>query len=99
MATYIVMLDFTDQGVRNIAHTTERADAFAAAVENAGGKVKDQYWTVGSHDGVLIVDLPDDQTAAALVLTLGSLGNVRTQLLRAYDRSEVDAILARVPLK
>ena len=96
MPTFIVILDFTDQGVKNLQETTQRADAFVMEAEAAGAKVKKKYWTVGAHDGVLILDAPDDQTAAALMLSLASHGSVRTQLLRAFDRSEIKSLLARM---
>lgn len=96
MATYIVILNFTDQGIRNLKNTSERADGFAKEVESHGAKIKDVYWTVGAHDGVLIVDAPDEVTMAALTLSLASHGSVRTQLLRAFDRDEVGDLLSRI---
>ena len=97
MATYIVMLNFTDEGIKNLRNSTERADSFNAEAEKLGAKIQAQYWTVGVHDGVLILDAPDDETAVALVLSLASHGSVRTQVLRAFDRSEIQTVLARVP--
>lgn len=97
MATYIVVLDFTDQGIKNLRSSTDRADAFLAEAESMGAKIQTQYWTVGAHDGVLILDAPDDETATALVLSLASHGSVRTQLLRAFDRSEIESVLNKIP--
>ncbi|MEM1181732.1 MAG: GYD domain-containing protein, partial [Acidobacteriota bacterium] len=73
-----------------------RESNFEKEAEALGVKVKDVYWTVGSHDGLLILDSPDSETAAALMFELGSQGNVRTQLLRAFDRSEVKSLLQRI---
>ncbi|MEE8525479.1 MAG: GYD domain-containing protein [Thermoanaerobaculia bacterium] len=97
MATYIVVLDFTDQGIKSLRSSTDRADAFLEEAESMGAKIQAQYWTVGAHDGVLILDAPDDETATALVLSLASHGSVRTQLLRAFDRSEIEAVLNKIP--
>jgi len=95
MATFIALIDFTEQGIRSIQDSPSRADAFADLAGKLGVTVKDVYWTTGDHDGVLIVEAPDDQAAAALFLTLGRRGNVRTRTLRAFERSEFEAILAR----
>ena len=96
MPTYIALIDFTEQGVRNIQDTPKRADAFAATAKKLGVTVKDVYWTTGAHDGLLIVDAPDCKTAAALFLTLGQGGNVRTQTLRAFDRPEIESVLGKM---
>ena len=85
MATFIALLDYTDQGIRGIENSTQRADQFSAMAERAGAKVVAQYWTIGSHDGVLILEAPNDELAASLLLALGSFGNVRTTTLRAYE--------------
>ena len=96
MATYIALLNFTEQGIREIKSTTKRAENFTKTAKKAGATVKDIYWTVGGYDGVLILDAPDDSTAASVLVGLGSAGNVRTQTLRAYNRQEMDGILGKV---
>jgi uncharacterized protein with GYD domain len=65
--------------------------------ENVGVKVKEVYWTMGVHDAVLILEAPDDETVTAAMLGLGSLGNVRTQTLRAFNSSEMKEIISKVP--
>ena len=96
MATFISTLRFTEQGVGNIKDTGKRANAFKAAAKKMGVKVQDVYWTLGPFDGVMIFDAPDDETATAAMLHLGSLGNVHTQTARAYDASEMEQILAKI---
>jgi len=96
MATYIVLANFTDQGIRNIKDTTKRADAFKELAKSLGATVKDVYWTLGQYDIAALVDAPDDAVVTALGLTLGKLGNVRTQTLRAFSRTDMDAILGKV---
>ena len=95
MPTYISLVDFTPQGVKTIKDSPRRADEFIKHAESVGCKVKDLYWTAGSHDGVVIVQAPDDQSAASLFLTLASSGNVKTETLRAFDRSEFEACLPK----
>lgn len=96
MATYIALLNFTEQGIREFKGTTKRAENFTKAAKKAGITVKDIYWTVGGFDGVLIFDAPDDSAAAAILISLGAQGNVRTQTLRAYSRQEMEGILGKV---
>ena len=96
MGTYILLANFTDQGIRNVKDTTKRAAAFKDAARSAGVTVKDMYWTLGQYDIVVIFDAPDDTVVTALGLTLGKAGNVRTQTLRAFSQAEMDAILGRV---
>ena len=93
MGTFIALLDFTDQGIRNIEDSTHRADQFNEMAERAGAKIISQYWTIGSHDGVLVLEAPSDEIAASLLLSLGASGNVRTTTLRAYEWAEVKELL------
>lgn len=94
MATFIVLLDYTDQGVRNIKDSPHRADTFNEFAEKAGARVIAQYWTIGSHDGVLILEAPNDEVAASILLHLGSEGSVRSTTLRAYDWAEAQELIA-----
>ncbi len=95
MATYISLVNWTDQGIRNFKDTTKRAQAFVDLVEDLGGKVKANYWTLGAYDIVAIVEAPDDETAFAGALKVSSLGNVRTTTLRGFDAKEIEAILVK----
>ena len=97
MATYLMLGSFTDQGIRNIAETTNRAEAFQAMATANGVEVKELYWTAGPYDVMCLMDAPDEETINALALKAGTLGNVRTTLLRAFTRSEMQGILAKMP--
>ena len=96
MATYIVLGQFTDQGIKNVADTTKRAEALKEMARKAGAAIKEVYWTVGQYDIATIVEAPDDATLTALLLSIGKLGNVHTQTLRAFSASEMQGILGRV---
>jgi uncharacterized protein with GYD domain len=96
MATFITLGNFTDQGIRNIKDTTKRAEAFRAMAQKAGVTVKELYYTMGQYDIVAIVEAPDEQTATALLLSVGALGNIRSQTLRAFSREEMGKIIAKV---
>ena len=93
MATFIVLLDYTDQGIRNLKDSPQRADAFNAFAEKAGVKIHSQYWTIGNHDGLFIMEAPSEEVAASVLLHLGSGGNVRTTTLRAYDWAEAQDLI------
>jgi uncharacterized protein with GYD domain len=97
MATFITTITFTQQGLKGIDETTKRAAALKAAGKKLGVKVTDIYWTLGEHDGVLIFEAPDDETATTLLLHLGAAGNVRTTTERAFTAAEMDGILTKVP--
>jgi len=96
MATFITTIKFTQQGIKGIDDTTKRAAAVKAAAKKMGAKVTNVYWTLGDHDGVLIFEAPDDETAATLLLHLGAAGNVHTTTVRAFTAVEMDEILTRV---
>ena len=97
MATYIVLGNFTDQWIRNVKETTKRAEAFKEMARKAGAKVKEVYWTLGQYDLVTIVEAADEETATALGLSACSLGNIRTQTLRAFSEEEIGRIIAKMP--
>ncbi len=96
MPTYIVLGQFTDQGIRNVKDTSKRADAAKELAKKLGAKVLDLYWTIGRYDLALILDAPDDETMVAFGLSAGKLGNVRTETLRAFSQAEINQILKRV---
>ena len=97
MATYIALVNFTDQGIRSIKQTTERAKVLSAAASRLGVKIKDTYWTMGAYDAVLVADAPNDEAMTAMALSVGSLGNIRTQTMRAYSADEMNKILSKLP--
>ena len=97
MASYIALVNFTDQGVRQIRQTTERAKALINAAANLGIKIKDIYWTMGAFDAVFIAEAADDETMTAFAASMGALGNIRTQTLRAFSAAEMNKILDKVP--
>ena len=96
MPSYIHLIEFKDQGIRNIQDTVKRGDAAIAQAKNMGIKVVEEYWTMGAYDGVIIMEAPDDETMSAFVLKAGSLGNVKGQTLRAFRRDEMEKILAKI---
>jgi len=94
MATFITTIRFTQQGMANIQDTCRRATAVKAAARKLGVKITAIYWTMGRYDGLLIFEAPDEETATALMLHLGTKGNVHTQTSRAFTMAEMEKILA-----
>ena len=96
MMTYIVLLNFTDQGIRNVKETTKRADAVKKVAKKFGINTKEFFWTLGSYDVVTIFEAPDDASMTALGLAIGAAGNVRSQTLRAFSKEDMTGILAKM---
>jgi uncharacterized protein with GYD domain len=96
MATYVTLLKFTDQGIRNIKDSPDRYGTFKAMAEKMGVTVKGFYYTTGHYDGLVIAEGPDEAVTATL-LKAGALGNVRTETLRAFTIDEAKRIIGSVP--
>jgi uncharacterized protein with GYD domain len=95
MATYVSLLHWTEQGIKEFRDTTHRAEAFTKQVESAGGRVRELLWTVGEYDIVCVVDFPDDETGVAALLQVGALGNVRSETMRAFSSEQMNDIIRR----
>ena len=96
MRSYVILADWTDQGVKNIRDTLKRAKAFRSLIESRGGKLREHLYTLGEYDIVMVTEFPDDETAAAAVLTLAALGNVRARIIRGFTDEETAAIIPQL---
>lgn len=96
MATFILLMNFTDQGIRNVKDTIARFEAFKTLVEAQGGTVKSAYWTLGNYDVVFTVE-GTEEAVMTTSLKLGSLGNVRTQTLRGFSADEMKNLIKKMP--
>ena len=96
MAMYVSLLQFTDQGVRNVKDTRKRSEAATAEAEKMGVKIINAFWTMGAYDVVILLDAPNDETVSAFSLKMGSLGNVKSQTMRAFRVEEMESILAKI---
>ncbi len=93
MPRYISLLSFTEQGATHLKDSPARAAAFTEAATKAGVKVRAQYWTVGSYDGVLALEADTSEQVLHYLAELVAAGNVRTDTLQAYTDAEFQAIL------
>jgi len=91
--TYVGLVKWTDQGIRNLKETTKRAKSFQEMVEKKGGKVREILYTMGRYDIILVIDAPNDETISRLTLGLGMLGNAKTETLKAFSVQEMDQVL------
>ena len=96
MRSYVILSNWTDQGIKNSRDTVKRAKTFRALIESRRGKLREHLYTLGEYDIVMVTEFPDDDTAAAAVLTLASLGNIRAKTMRAFTDEETAAIIAQL---
>ena len=96
MKTYIALCHFTDQGIRGVKDTTKRSDAVRELAKKFGASMSQLYWTSGPYDLVAVIDAEDEASANAFGLSIGAAGNIRTEMLRAFSKDEMNAILAKM---
>ena len=96
MPRYVVLVNWTEQGIRNVKETLTRTDSGGERAEKHGLKLEQAYWTVGPYDMVTIFEAPNDEALSIHLLEIGSLGNVRTTTLRAYNEQEMSGLLERI---
>jgi uncharacterized protein with GYD domain len=94
MTTYIVLINWTDQGVRSVKESPRRLDAAKKQLGEMGGSFKQFFLTMGEHDMVAVCEAPDDAVIARFALTLGMGGNVRTRTLKAFPEAAYREIIA-----
>ncbi|MBW8271510.1 GYD domain-containing protein [Caldovatus aquaticus] len=94
MANYVMLANWTDQGMRAVSESPRRLDAARKALEEMGGRIGAAFMTMGPYDLVLIYEAPDDAVAARFTLMLGRQGNVRTQSLKAFPEDAYRRIIA-----
>ena len=97
MATYMILLRYTEQGIRKIKDAPRRVDSARQAFRSMGAELKSFHLLMGGYDGVLFAEIPDEEIAAKVALALGSLGNVRTETLRAFTEDEYRRIVSELP--
>lgn len=97
MPSYVLLEQFTEQGIRNVKDTTKRAAAVRGEIAGKFGvKITDMVWTLGPYDLVVLAEAPNDEAMAACAVSIAKLGNVKVQTLRAFQAAEVDAMLAKL---
>jgi len=94
MDTYVILGNYTQQGVEKIKESPDRIEAGRKAFEAVGGKIIGWYLLMGRYDFMLIVQAPNSQAVASVLLSYGAGGNGRTETLRAFSEAEFKDIVA-----
>jgi len=97
MVTYIGLLNFTDKGIQGVKQTTQRAAAAKELGQRMGVNMREIWWTLGQHDIVCLLEAADEASITAFNLAIAGQGNVRSQTLRAFNATEMDKVLAKLP--
>jgi uncharacterized protein with GYD domain len=97
MATYITLLKWTEQGLRNIKQAPGRLDAARQAFQAAGANLRDFYMVFGDYDAVSVVEAPDDETYARLILSVAAQGNISTKTMKAFTEQEYRRLIGSLP--
>ena len=97
MPTYITLMKWTDQGIRNVKESPQRLDTAKKGIEAAGGKLIGFYLTMGRYDMVTIAEFPSDEVGTGILLSLGSGGSLRTETMKAYPEDQYRNIIAKIP--
>ena len=94
MATYIVLMNWTEQGIRNVKDSPKRLDAARQAAKKIGCELGSFFMTIGPYDAVAVLEAPNDEALAKFALATGASGNVRTTTLKAYSEDAYRKIMA-----
>jgi len=97
MPTFILSLDWTDQGIRGVKEAPKRRQAAKELAKKLGVEVKQAYLTSGEHDLLLIVESASGDNVTKFALAVGAQGNVRTTTVRAWTESEFEKLLSELP--
>jgi uncharacterized protein with GYD domain len=96
MSAYMLLCNFTDQGIRTIKEALQRRAAARDLAKKLGVEIKTAYLAIGPYDLVVHAEAPNDEILATYLLSLGSRGNVRTTTLMVFSEAEVDKIIGAV---
>ncbi len=97
MPSYVMLFQFTDQGIRNIKESPARVEAAKKICRDLGGEVKQFYGLMGTYDTMFILEAPHDEEAVKMAATIAMQGNVRTETLRAFTEAEYRQMVSALP--
>lgn len=94
MAKYVILFGFTGETAKRfVAQPSDRAAVVRGLVESAGGSMESYYWMFGQYDGLVIFELPDAKSAAALSLAVtgsGAFSRFEThELIESSDLAQI----------
>ena len=97
MPRYILLLNYTDEGIQNIRYLKQHIIAFRKVAEAAGGSMPQVYLTMGPYDLIAVIEAPSDQACVSMALTMCSVGNVRSTTLKAFTEEEITEVVENIP--
>jgi len=97
MPTYLILFRYTREGITAIKDSPNRLDKVKQVFKSVGGEMKAFYLIMGSYDGAVIAEFPNDEACAKAALIVGGAGAVRTETLRAFTEGEYRALIAELP--
>jgi uncharacterized protein with GYD domain len=97
MATYVALMKFTEQGIRNIKESPTRIENARKMIQSAGGELKQWWLAMGRYDAIIMCEAPNDEVVAKVILSLGSLGNVRTETFRVFSEADFRKMVGSLP--
>ncbi len=97
MPSYVLLLNYTDKGIQNAKYMPQHISAFRQVIEAAGGKMPQAFLTMGAFDMVALIEAPSDEACLSIVLTLASVGNVRSTTLRAFPENDIPEAVRGIP--
>jgi uncharacterized protein with GYD domain len=95
MASYVMLINWTDKGAHDFKDTVDNGKGLVGLASENGASVERIVWTLGAYDAVAMVTAPDDETAATISLAASEQGSIRTTTLRAFEQADVEAIVER----
>ena len=96
MPKYVLLINWTEQGIASVKETVNRYEAAKQLVESKGGTFDAIFWTQNPYDLVTVTKVPDEETGTAINLQLGATGNLRTLTMRAFSEDEMKGIVAKM---
>jgi uncharacterized protein with GYD domain len=97
MPTFILTLNWTDQGIRGVKDAPKRSEAARQLAKKVGVEIKQVFLTSGDSDLLLIVDTANGDNVAKFAMALGGLGNVRSRTARAWSEPEFAKLISELP--
>ncbi|HEY7445841.1 MAG TPA: GYD domain-containing protein [Vicinamibacterales bacterium] len=97
MASYVMLFNFTAQGIEKLKESPARVDAAKKLCRDLGGEVKQFFGLMGRYDTMFILEAPDDETAVKIAAAISKRGNVRSETLRAFTETEFRQIVSALP--
>ena len=97
MPQYITLINYTEQGLKDMKNMPDRVATARQAMQSAGGKRVSYHLTLGQHDAVVISEFPDDESYVSLILSFAAQGNIRTTTLKAFTEEEASRIVSNIP--